>query len=422
MNAKNQDRSKFDPGSGPLAGIRLIDMTGVLLGPYATQILGDLGADIIKVEAPDGDILRWGVPPTDRNIHPDMGPIYLTVNRNKRSVVLDLQKEGGREAMRRLLKSADAFMTNVRGAGLARLGFDYEGAKAIKPDLVYVHCVGFAEGGAYAGRQAYDDLVQAASGITDLMPRVDGDPTPRMLPSLVADKATGLHAVYATLAALFHRERTGEGQYVEVPMMEAMVSFTMAEHLFGAVYDGEAGLDEGYGYPRVMTRNRRPYPTKDGYIAILPYRDRDWPTFFEIAGRRDLWDAFPHKDYAARTRHTEELYGLIGSVTPELTTDDWLEKLTAANIPAMKVNRLSDLMDDPHMQSVGFFERRDHPTEGPYTAMAHPVNFKGTPASIRTDAPRLGADGRAAMAELGFDEDDVRALEEEGALGLPPSD
>src|SRR5580698_11463202 len=261
--------------TGPLKGVRILDMTSVVFGAYATQMLGDLGADVVKVEFPGGrrggggDIMRWaghGQPGGPE----DLGPIFMTINRNKRSVLLDLREESAMTALRKLIKSSDVFAMSVRYDGLKRLGLDYEAVKAIKPDIVYVHGAGYGSEGPYAGEPAYDDLIQSASGLADLLPRVDGDSTPRLLPSLIADKVSGHFMVQAVLAALFHHQRTGEGQFVEVPMLECITSFGLAEHFYGHVYDPPTGP---WGYTRVANPQRKPFRTRDGYIGLLPYTD-----------------------------------------------------------------------------------------------------------------------------------------------------
>lgn len=396
---------------GPLSGVRVVDLSTVLLGPYATQILGDLGAEVIKVESPEGDMLRYGGPPAR---HRDMGPIFIQVNRNKRSIVLDLKTRGGAAILRRLLSRADLFLTNVRPKGLARLGFDYEAVAAVKPDIVYVSCVGFATNGPYGERQAFDDLIQAASGAASLMSRVDGDPEPRFIPSLVADKTTGLHAVYAALAALFHRARTGEGQHVEVPMLESFTSFLLAEHLYGRSFDPPTGPS---GYTRVLNPNRKPFPTRDGHIFIMPYSDGQWATFFALGGRPGLMDDPRFSDFAERTRNIATLYGLIREVAATKTSAEWLDLLDKADIPAMRVNDLDAVAGDPHVAATGFLARREHPTEGAYVTPRPPVAFSRTPGGIGRDAPRLGADGPAIAAEAGFSAEEIAALARDGAFG-----
>lgn len=387
-----------------LGGLRVVDMTSVLFGAYTAQILGDLGADVIKIEAPGsrpdngGDIFRYTGRPART---PAMGPIFMHYNRNKRSVLLDLKREDGREAMRRLLASADVFITNVRADALSRLGFDYEPVREIKPDIVFVHCAGYGSNGPYAKKQAYDDLIQAASGGTDLLGRVDGDPTPRYQPSLVADKTSGLFGAYATLAALFHRERTGLGQFVEVPMFECFSYFNMTENLYGRTFDPPTG---GFGYSRVFNPNRAPYPTKDGYLAILPYADEQWDDFFEIGGMPPgTFTKNPrYATYAKRTEHIAEIYQMIRDIAKTKTTEEWVTALTARNVPCMMVNRLEDVIHDPHLQAVGFFERREHESEGTYISIRHPVQFSATPTSVRLDPPRLGQHTAEILREIGM--------------------
>ncbi|TNE40132.1 MAG: CoA transferase [Alphaproteobacteria bacterium] len=398
------------PNNGPLKGLKILDLTSVLLGPYATQVLGDLGAEVIKVENPTGDILRWGGPGRSR----DMGPIFLNVNRNKRSLTLDLKTEEARDILKKMVETADVFIHNIRENAIQKLGFDYEAVKAIRPDIVYVHAVGFSKDGAYGGRQAYDDLVQAASGTTHFQSLVDGDPTPRYVPALLADKTTGLHAVYATLAALFHRERTGEGQFVEVPMLESFVSFSFAEHLYGHTFVPPTGQ---MGYKRVMNPNRKPYQTKDGYISIVPYDDRQWEEFFRIGDRLEVYDDPRFSTYQARTENSEDLYGIIAEVALTKTTNEWLEALDAARVPAMRANDFDTLMKDPHLVSVDFFEEHDHPTEGRYIQMKAPINFEKSPSSLRRHPPHLGEDSDSVLRDYGYSEEEITVLREAGALG-----
>ncbi|MFI5309049.1 MAG: CaiB/BaiF CoA transferase family protein, partial [Polyangiales bacterium] len=346
----------------------------------------------------------------------DMAVLYMAINRNKRSIALDLKADSAKAVMRKLIASADAFITNTRPQAMARLGLDYESARALRSDLVYVHLTGFGAGGAYAGRQAYDDLVQAASGMADLQPKASGGGEPRFLPTLVADKTTALHAVYALTAALLHRERTGEGQFVEVPMLESVTSFLLVEHLYGHVHQPPTGQ---FGYTRVLTPNRRPFKTQDGYIAIMPYTDQHWPRFFEVAGRAELWVRWRNTSRQDRSKRIDELYGMIAEVTLSRTTADWMALLDRHDIPCMRVNRLEDLEHDEHLGASGFFEPREHPSEQGYVTLQHPVRFSGCDTAFRFHPPRLGADGREVLAEIGLGADDIEALLGEGALVLP---
>jgi len=401
-----RDKQLASEATGPLKGVRVLDLTSVVFGAYATQMLGDLGADVIKVEFPGGrrggggDIMRWaghGQPGGPE----DLGPIYLTINRNKRSLLVDLNEARGQHLIRKLIETSDVFAASVRYAGLQRLGLDYEGVKALRPDIVYVHGCGYGAEGPYAGEPAYDDLIQSASGLADLLPRVDGDPTPRLLPSLVADKVCGLFMAQAVLAALFHRARTGEGQFVEIPMLECVTSFNLAEHFYGHVYDPPTGP---WAYTRVANPQRKPFPTKDGYIGLLPYTDQQWDLFFEAAGLGETFGKdLRFSDYRARGAHIRELYALVDEVTPSKTTAEWLALLKPLSIPVVKMNRLDDLPDDPHLDAVGLFERYAHPQAGDYIAMRPPVNYSATPANIRRHPPRLGEHTAEILAEAGED-------------------
>ena len=377
-----------EPNKGPLAGVRVIDMTSVLFGAFTSQILGDLGADVIKVESPNegGDIFRYTGKPVKTK---GMGPIFMHFNRNKRSVLLDLKKPEDAAVMRDLLKEADMFITNVRMASLQKIGLDYDAVKAIKSDSIYLHCAGFGAGGPYEKRQAYDDLIQAASGVTDLMSQVDQDPTPRYLPTLMADKSSGLFAAYAAMAALYHKERTGRGQFVEVPMFECSTYFNMTENMYGHTFQPPTS---SYGYSRVFNKNRHPYKTKDGYLAILPYTDEQWDSFFELGGMgAGMFTKNPKfSTYSKRTENIEEVYGLIKQVALTRTTDEWCTLLDEHNVPCMKVNKLEEVMSDPHLSAVKLFEKRNHPSEGEYISIRHPVIFSDSPASVRRDPPLLG--------------------------------
>ncbi|MEO1041801.1 MAG: CoA transferase [Pseudomonadota bacterium] len=370
--------------SGPLNGVKVIDITTVVFGPFATQVLGDLGADVLKVEHGEGDVMRGaGRSPAD-----GLGPIYINLNRNKRSVELDLSQDQAKEQLRGLVREADVFLHNIREVGMERLGFGYNAVRELKPDIVYVHCCGFGKGGAYEGRQAYDDLVQAASGLAGLLPISDGM-APKYLPTLIADKTAGLYAAYATIAALFHRERTGEGQAVAVPMLEAVTHLNMVENLYGHTF---VPPTENLAYTRSINPRRKPFPTKDGYIAIVPYSEKQWETFFELGGRPGVFDDERFREYKKRTENIGELYEIIEEVAVGKTTDEWLDILDRSNIPAMRYNPIDNVPDDPHLASVNFFEEREHPEAGLYRSIKHPVSFSRTPADIRNDARQIGAD------------------------------
>ena len=398
-----KDRQLETEATGPLKGVRILDMTSVVFGAYATQMLGDLGAEVIKVEFPGGrrggggDIMRWaghGQPGGPE----DLGPIFMTINRNKRSVLLDLREKDAKEALEHLIRSCEVFAVSVRYEGLTRLGLDYDTVRQIRPDIIYVHGAGYGADGPYAGEPAYDDLIQSACGFADLLPRTDGNPAPRLLPSLVADKVSGHFMVQAVLAALFHHQRTGEGQFVEVPMLECMTSFNLAEHFFGHVYDPPTGP---WAYTRVCNPQRKPYRTKDGYIGLLPYTDAQWDQFFEAAGMGETFGKDTRfSDYLSRVTHIRELYALVETVTPTLTTDEWLALLKPLQIPVVKMNRLDELLDDPHLEAVGLFERYEHPQAGAYLGARPPLRFSATPANVRRHPPRLGEHTDEILAEL----------------------
>lgn len=377
-----------------LEGIRVVDMSTAIFGPYCTQILADMGADVIKVEHGVGDSTRniGNVAKT-----PGMGGLHMTINRGKRSVVWDLHSEAGRDAMHSLLMSSDIFIHNVRADGIARLGLDYESVRKLCPEIIYIHCVGFGSAGPYASRQAYDDLIQAASGIASLLPKVDGNPSPRYLPMAIADKVSGLHAAYATLAALTHKLRTGEGQHVEVPMMEALASFTLLEHLAERTFVPPLGE---MLYPRQIHPKRQPARTKDGYISIAPYQDHRWIAYFNAIGRRDVLEDPRLNTKELRYTNIGLMYDLIAEVSPERTTQEWLDLLHKAGVPAMRFNDVEDLLSDEHLTAVGLFQEREHPSEGKYIQVQPAVKFSARPNPDIKPAPRFGEHSDALLSEL----------------------
>jgi crotonobetainyl-CoA:carnitine CoA-transferase CaiB-like acyl-CoA transferase len=383
--------------TGPLTGIRILDMTSVVNGAYASSILGDQGATIIKVEDGEGDIMRQtGHPPA--SAAPGMGPIFLNVNRNKKSVLLNLRDPVQLGALKQLLKTCDAFLSSVRYAGLKRLGLGYEDVRVLRPDIVYGHAAGYGSDGPYAGEPAYDDLIQAASGMADILPRVHPGTPPQLLPTLAADKVSGLFMAQALTAALLHRMRTGEGQFVEVPMFECLTSFLLVEHLHDHVYEPPTG---DLGYPRVINPLRKPFATKDGYMGLLPYSDSQWDAFFEAAGFGKAATSDPRfATFAARIDNIRELYALAERAAATKTTQEWLDILKPLSIPAVKMNRLDDLESDPHLAAVGMFERHQHPHVGPYKIVRPPVRFSRTPAGIYRHPPLLGEHSNEVMNGL----------------------
>jgi crotonobetainyl-CoA:carnitine CoA-transferase CaiB-like acyl-CoA transferase len=381
----------------PLAGVRIADMSTVVFGPYCTQILADLGADVIKVEPVEGDGIRnVGVPPKT----PLMGPVYLRLNRGKRSACWDMKSDKGKQAVKRLLETSDVFIHNIRPEAIDRLGLGYEAVKKLRPDIVYVHCTGFALGGPYAGLQAYDDVIQAASGAVSLLPRVDGNPRPRYLPMLFADKVSGLHAVYATMAALMARNRDGEGQHVEVPMLESITSFNMVEHLCDATFVPPTGR---WGYARQLDPVRQPMRTKDGYISIAPYVDDRWVRFFEAAGHPEVLQEARFIDKPTRRQNMTQMYEVAETILPEKTTEEWLTILKEAQVPAMRANEIGDVLDDPQLNASGLFQKREHPTEGGYIEVRQPVRFSGFDYPDATHAPSIGQHTDELNRELGLE-------------------
>ncbi|ARP98743.1 CaiB/BaiF CoA transferase family protein [Pseudorhodoplanes sinuspersici] len=368
--------------SGPLAGVRVIDLTTVVMGPSATQILGDLGADVIKVESAGGDSMRWVGP----NRSDGMGPLYLQANRNKRSVVLDLKNAKDREALLSLVSDADVFVSNMRPQAMARLGLGYDAISAVNPEIIYCLAVGYGSDGPNAGQAVYDDLTQAACGIAGLFGAIDG--VPRYAPVNICDRVVGLYLAISIISALHHRAVTGEGQEIEVPMLETMVQFVLADHMGGGAFVPPLG---DMGYKRLMSRVRGPYPTKDGHLALVVYTDKHWRAFSAMIGQPDLLDTDPRfKTQETRTQYAEDMGRYLEQYLPQKTTGEWIAALRAADIPAYAVNRLEGLFEDPHLKAVKLFQEMDHPTEGRLKTARFPVKFSKTPASIRRLAPNLG--------------------------------
>jgi crotonobetainyl-CoA:carnitine CoA-transferase CaiB-like acyl-CoA transferase len=372
-------------GEPMLAGVKVVDLTSVVFGPYCTHILAELGAKVVKIETPGaGDSFRWSGRATTT---PGMSPGFMAINRGKQSVALDLKQAEDLAAMKTLLADADVFVVNVRGKALERLGLDYDAVKAINPQIIYAHCVGFAQDGPYADLQAYDDVIQAATGTATLLPRVDGNARARYLPSLIADKVAGLHAAYAVLAAIIHKLRTGKGQKVEVPMFEAFTHFMYLEHLAGLTFDPP---NAPVGYFRQLDPDRQPFPTSDGYISIVAYSDEAWPRVFSVLGKPEFLDDARFATRKLRTVNLALLYQEMARLTPDFSTENLLARCHAAQLPAQPVRDLADIMSDPHLMATGFFKRHEHPSEGPYFAMDHPVRFSPALDSSGRLAPLLG--------------------------------
>lgn len=386
------------PSSGPLDGIRVLDLTSVVLGPLATQVLADLGADVIKIEGPEGDMMRAnGV-----SQHVGMSSIYLALNRNKRSVVLDLKNEEGVAALRHLIAQADVLVHNMRVAAIERLGFGYEAVAALNPRLVYCMATGFGQDGPYKDKPAFDDIIQAGSGLVSL--NTNGGNRPEYVPSLIADKTTELVLANAVLAALLHRERRGVGQCVEVPMLETMASFVLAEHMGGMTFEGST---ESAGYARLLHGGRRPLQTRDGWICALPYTDRHWRAFFHAVGRDDIGDDCRVADKSQRNANIRKLYQRLAELILERTTAEWMDLFEQLDIPATPIHALGDLPEHPHLKAVGLFQETHHPTEGPLREIRPPMRFSATPLSLRRHAPSLGEHTHEVLLEAGFTREEM---------------
>jgi crotonobetainyl-CoA:carnitine CoA-transferase CaiB-like acyl-CoA transferase len=411
MESSDTQRVAAGTGSanGPLQGVRVIDMTSIMMGPFATQILADYGADVLKVETLDGDGVR-GVGPMR---HPAMGPLYLHANRNKRSIAVDLKRSEGREILLKLLTRADVLVFNVRPHAMARLGLSYDEIREVNPSIIYVGGVGFGSNGPYAGRPAYDDLIQGLSGLAALGVRAGAD-EPRYAPSVIADRITGLSIANAVLSALYHRSRTGEGQRVEVPMFETMVQLVLGDHFGGRTFEPPLGE---MGYPRLLSRYRRPYATKDGYICVVVYTDSHWRAFFDLIGMRDTFDADKRfADIGSRTKHIDELYELVAENLLTRATAEWLSLLEKADIPAMPMHTPESLLNDPHLVAVRFFEEVEHPTEGRLVQMRVPSEWSTAQRTSHTPAPRLGEHTRDVLRTIGYSDDVIASWIQRGIV------
>ena len=373
---------------GPLSGVRVIDLTAMVMGPYCTQILADMGADVIKVEPPNGDDTRYiSVAPS-----PGMSGVFTNVNRGKRSVVLDLRAEADKAALTRLIQSADVFIHSMRSKAIAKLGFSYEAVAAINPAIVYTNCYGYSRRGPERDQPAYDDTIQAECGLPALQLMLTGEAN--FVGSIVADKITGLTAVYATMMALFHKARTGEGQEVEVSMFETMASFMLVEHANGQLFSPPLGPAN---YPRAVAPKRRPYRTKDGYIAALIYNDKHWGLFVEAV--RPAWASAELATLQQRARQVDRVYGLIADTMLERTTEEWLALFRKLGIPAAPLRTPEELLHNPHLDAIGFFEQVDSP-HGPVRFPGVPTWFSRTPGKVAGPAPELGAHTREVLDEL----------------------
>ena len=374
--------------SGPLVGVRVVDLTAMVMGPYCTQIMADMGADVVKIEPPGGDDTRYvSVGPA-----PGMSGVFVNVNRGKRSVVLDLRTEAGKDALRALIGRADVFIHSMRSKAIIKLGFGYDEVAAINPNIVYTNCYGYGRRGPEADRPAYDDTIQAECGLAAVQEQLTGEAN--YVGTIIADKVAGLTALYATMMALFHRGRTGEGQEVEVAMFETMASFMLVEHANGAMFDPPLGPAV---YPRTVAPNRRPYETKDGHVAALIYNDKHWNAFIDAV--QPEWNSESYATLERRAKQIDVVYGLVARTFKERTTAEWLTLFRDLEIPAAPIQTPDALFDDPHLNAVGLFETVQTP-HGPVRFPGVPTWFSRTPGRVAGPAPMLGADTDDVLAEL----------------------
>lgn len=388
--------------SGPMAGVRVLDLSSVVMGPLCTQMLADMGADVIKVESPDGDSAR-ALPPAGTL---GDGGTFRSLNRGKRSIVLDLRTDEGRLACLDLARTADVMVHSMRLPALQKLRLDYAEVAAVNPHIVYCNLLGFGREGRYAGMAAYDDIIQAASGLVSLQEELTG--SPQYLPTIVADKVSGLTAVAAIAAALLHKERTGEGQEIDVPMFETMAAFVLVEHICGYAFVPPTGSRPVYD--RIMAASRRPFDTADGKIAVLVYNDKQWASFARLVGREELINDERFRSLTARAKNVDAWNVVIGETLAQHSTTHWMEMLPKAGIPAITINSPLDLFSDPHLTDVGFFQSIDDPHDGPMLLPGFPVTFSRTPAGFVEAGPPLGLHTEQVLTEAGFTRSRIERL------------
>ncbi|MEI6384336.1 MAG: CoA transferase [Betaproteobacteria bacterium] len=379
----------------PLEGIRVLEIASMIFGPLAGQYLGDMGADVIKLEPPEGDLTRSIGPRRS----PRMGSFFLTSNRNKRSIVVDLKMTEGKEILQSLASKTDVLLHSMRTPAANRLGLDYASLSQQHQRLIYCHVAGYGDDGLYAGRPAYDDIIQAASGLATLQTVIAGQP--RFIPTIIADKISGLHAAYAIMAALMQRSQTGLGQHVDVSMFEVMAAFNMMEHQWGHAFEPPIGP---MGYEPVSTAARRPYKTLDGFLALLPYNDSHWNRFFELAGESQIMQDPRFATFAARQKNVQLVWNEIEKQIARKTNAQWLELLTPEDIPFSVVNSLEDLVNDPHFKSVDFWQIHQHPSEGSLRMARVPIQMSGARTDFKRLQPQLGEHSKEILQELGFDD------------------
>ena len=386
--------------SGPLHGVRVLDLTTVVMGPYATQILADFGADVVKVEPPEGDVMRYAWP--YRN--PGMGTIYMGVNRNKRSVVLDLKKEAARDTCLALAAKSDVLVYNIRPQAMARLRLSYDEVRKVNPRIIYAGCFGYSQRGPYAAKAAYDDMIQGAAGLPWLLKK-QGASEPRYAPMIVADRSVGQQVASAVSAALYHRERTGKGQRIDIPMFEHLLQIVLGDHLGGHAFEPQHGEA---GYARILAPDRRPYPTADGYVCALIYNDKQWKAFFEIIGKPEMLSQPEFATQQARSQNYQRAYTMVAEELKKRSTAEWVEAFERGDIPVQRMNSIDDIMADPHLNAIGYFSMREHPSEGRIRTLAVPSEWSESQPEYRRHAPRLGEHTREVLAELGYSADKVK--------------
>lgn len=393
--------------SGPLAGVRIIDMTTVLMGPYASQMLGDMGADVIKVESPQGDLVR-NLGPMQ---HEHMGALFLHINRSKRAIVLDVKKPEGRAALLRLIADADVLLYNIRPQSMERLGLGYKAVSEVNPRILYVGTFGFGQDGPYAAKPAFDDLIQGAIGLPSLIKQAGSD-VPRYVPSNIVDRTVGLYAVSSLCSALYLREKTGRGQRIDIPMFETMVSHLLSDHICGATFDPPLGPA---GYARLLASERRPYKTSDGFVCAVIYNDKQWAAFYKATGRGAEIEADPRfANLDTRNRHIDELQQMVARIFTERTTQEWLSLLEQADIPCMPLHTLDSIFDDPHLQAVDLFQWEDHPTEGRVRRVGVPTTWSESQPEPGRSAPLLGEHSEEILREAGYTQEEIMSLIEQG--------
>src|SRR5262245_20437628 len=397
-----------------LHGVRVIDLTSVVYGPLTTQVLADYGADVIKIESLEGDLMRHA----GRGARDGMGPIFLNLNRGKRSVSLDLKTEAGKDILRKLLTDSDVFVHNVRRAAIDRLGFSHAAVAAFNPRIIYAAATGFGQGGRRADAAAIDDVIQSATGMAALNTGPDG--VPRLVQSLIADKVAGFSLACALLAALYRRQATGVGASVDVPMYETLASFMLIEHLQERTFDPQGGR---LGYHRVMGDGRRIYCAEDGYISMTPYSREHWAAFFRATGRPELADDPRIVDATQRNAHVAELYDLIGEVVAQRSVAEWEALYLQIGLRAERVNGLAEVASDSDLRRSGTLVTREHAGIGSAEMLCSPGFFNGTPARHPGIAPRLGEHTREVLQACGYDPEQLRRLADQRIItlyGEPP--